>query len=382
MKKLVLLGATGSIGEQALEVIDHLDDWSLLAASCYSDIEGLKAAAERFEPQYLAVADEEKRLELKSQLSPGLDPEILTGESGYEELAALSAADMVINAIVGAAGLKPTLAAIEADNRLGLANKESLVTGGSLVAEMLEESSSELLPVDSEHNALFQLLACEERDSVHRLILTASGGPFFGYSRQELEDVSVEQALDHPSWDMGSKITIDSATLMNKGLEVIEARWLFDFNYDKINVMVHPESIVHSLIELKDSTILAEMGEPDMKMPIQHVLTHPHRRKSSGGFFDLAGKNLNFHTPDLEAFPCLKLAYECGRKGQSYSVVLNAVNEVAVEAFLAGRIGFMGIPRCIESMLSAHEPVILKSVEEILALDHRIRNKAEEVIEN
>ncbi|SDL61030.1 1-deoxy-D-xylulose-5-phosphate reductoisomerase [Halarsenatibacter silvermanii] len=380
MKKLVLLGATGSIGEQTLEILAKKDDWSLLAASCCSDIEGLLEIINRFQPKYAAAISEEKAHSLEKRAKID-NLEVLAGEPGYNRLAGLAEADLVINAIMGAAGLKPTLKALRSGQRLGLANKESLVTGGSLISQAADKKDAELLPVDSEHNAIFQLLEGKNSGEVRRLVLTASGGPFHGYSRSQLADVDVAEALDHPNWDMGSKITIDSATLMNKGLEVIEARWLFDFNYDKIDVMVHPESIVHSLIELTDNTFQAELGAPDMKKPIEYVISYPDRSESSSDF-DLFGRELSFKKPDRSTFPCLDLAYESGRREKGYPVVLNAANEMAVAAFLDENLNFMRIPAVIETMLAEHDPVDLKTAGEILELDRQVRQEAREVIAN
>ncbi len=380
MKNLVLLGATGSIGQQTLEVLSELEDWNLLAATCYSDVNSMKKIIGKFEPDYTAVGTEESYYKLINNLASKNSPEIFLGDDGFSRLAALKSADLVINAIVGAAGLKPTLAALRTDQTLGLANKESLVIGGKLVNKLLSENNSSILPIDSEHNALFQLMQGKDKKQIKNLILTASGGPFLGYSRKDLKDVDVDAALDHPNWDMGNKITIDSATLMNKGLEVIEAHWLFNYSYDKIEVIVHPESIVHSMVELIDGTLLAEMGKPDMKTPIQYVMSYPHRKKRADSL-NLRGKELKFLQPDLETFPCLKLAYESGEKGGSYPVVLNAANEIAVEAFLQEKLDFLAIPEFIEKMLDKHESRELNKEEEILAMDCKIRSKAKEVME-
>ncbi len=382
MKNLVLLGATGSIGRQTLSVLSELSDWNLLAATCYSDIESLNNIIDNFAPDYAAVGTEEAYNKLKEEGLRENEPEFLVGEEGFSRLAALKKADLVLNAIVGTAGLKPTLSALRAEQTLGLANKESLVIGGEVVEDLLSENDSEILPVDSEHNALFQLLEGKDPASIKRLILTASGGPFLGYDRDELKEVNVAEALDHPNWDMGNKITIDSATLMNKGLEVIEARWLFNYSYDKIDVIVHPESIVHSMIELIDGSWLAELGEPDMQIPIQYVMTYPQRKVRNKSSLQLMGKELKFLQPDLETFPCLKLAYESGKKGKSYPIVLNTSNEIAVDAFLQRKLDFLAIPSFIETMLESHDPIEITNEEEILALDCKIRERGKEVVEN
>jgi len=351
--------------------------------SCYQSVEALAARASECRPPKLAVADSAAASSLKEKLPADYQPEILTGSAGYEELAALPDVDVVLNSIVGAAGLKPSLAAARLGKRLALANKESLVIGGRILMPLLRDTGGEIIPVDSEHNAIYQLLENRRQEEVENLILTASGGPFRGYSSEELEDVTLEDALDHPNWDMGSKITIDSATLMNKGLEVIEAHWLFGFSYDKIKVVVHPQSIIHSLIEMIDGSLLAELGQPDMKIPIQHALTHPERENAVSEKLNLTAiPELTFQEPDTESFPALKLAYQAGRQSQGYPVVLNAANEVAVSAFLEKKIAFLEISYIIEEMLDRHRPVDLKESDDILALDQQTRRRTREFIAN
>ncbi len=382
IKKATILGATGSIGIQALEVIEKLENWEIAGMSCFQNVESLADQAARFRPPRLAVADSAAASSLKKNLPAGYQPDILTGSAGYEELAALPDVDVVLNAIVGAAGLKPSLAAARLGKRLALANKESLVIGGRILMPLLRDTGGEIIPVDSEHNAIFQLLEGRQQEEIENLILTASGGPFRGYSTASLEKVTLEDALDHPNWDMGSKITIDSATLMNKGLEVIEAHWLFGFSYDKIKVVVHPQSIIHSLIELIDGSLLAELGQPDMKIPIQHAFTHPNRQNAVSDKLALTEiTELTFQEPDTESFPALKLAFQAGRQGQGYPVVLNASNEVAVSAFLQKRIAFLEISYIIEEMLEKHQPVDLKESDEILELDRQTRRKTKEFID-
>ncbi len=383
IKKITILGATGSIGTQALEVIEKLENWEIAGMSCFQSVETLAARAARYRPSKLAVADSAAASSLKENLPAGYQPEILTGSAGYEELAALPDIDVVINSIVGAAGLKPSLAAARLGKRLALANKESLVIGGRILMPLMRDTGGEIIPVDSEHNAIFQLLEGRQQEEVENLILTASGGPFRGYSTADLKEVTLEDALDHPNWDMGSKITIDSATLMNKGLEVIEAHWLFGFSYDKIKVVVHPQSIIHSLIEMIDGSLLAELGQPDMRIPIQYALTHPNRQNALSDKLALTEiTELTFQEPDTESFPALKLSYQAGRQGQGYPVVLNAANELAVSAFLQKKIAFLEISYIIEEMLERHQPVDLKESDEILDLDQQTRRETTKFIEN
>ncbi len=383
MKKITILGATGSIGTQALEVIKDLENWQVKALSCFKNHEKLLAQALKYRPEELAVADDKSKNELAAKLPSDYNPNILTGAKGYERLAALPEVDIVLNAIVGAAGLKPSLAAARLGKRLALANKESLVIGGEILLPLINDTGGEIIPVDSEHNAIFQLLEGKEKEEVARLILTASGGPFHGWDKNKLSRVTVEDALDHPNWDMGSKITIDSATLMNKGLEVIEAHWLFGFSYDKIKVVVHPQSIIHSLIELIDGSYLAELGQPDMRLPIQHALSYPARQSIISSNLKLTEiSELTFFKPDTDNFPALNLAYEAGRKKQGYPVVLNAANEIAVAAFLQKKIAFLDISYIIKEMMGKHQPVDLKESDEILALDEEVRAKSLELINN
>ena len=381
MKNLVLLGSTGSIGEQTLDVLEKLDNWNLKGISCYKSIDKISKQAIKFRPDYIAIYDEADLKDLKESFPADYNPEILLGVSGFAKLAGLNDIDMVINAIVGAAGLEPSYNAIINGNKLGLANKESLVIGGNLIIPLAKEKNVDIIPIDSEHNAIFQLLNGKERDEVSRLILTASGGPFYGYSADEIENVTVEDALDHPNWDMGSKISIDSATLMNKGLEVIEAYWLFEYSYDKIDVVIHPQSIIHSMIELVDGSILAELGTADMRTPIQYALKYPNRGSNIAGKLNLNEiSRLEFDSPDIKTFPALRLAYESGKSGKGYPIVLNAANEIAVKAFLDKRIGFTDISKVISKMLDNHDSGEFNTLDEILNLNRTVRNMTEEVI--
>ena len=366
---LVILGATGSIGSQALEVAARLGvPIAAIAARTGSD--HLAEIAAKHPGCLVGVTaptgDEELRFRAMFGKRVRFGPEALV------ELAA-SAECVVVNGVVGFAGLPATLSALAAGNRLALANKESLVAAGPIVLEALARSAGDLIPVDSEHSALFQCLVGEQRPAVRKLVLTASGGPFNGRTAEELATVTPEQALNHPTWSMGPRITVDSATLVNKGLEVIEAHYLFGIPFDDIEVVVHPQSIVHSLVEFVDGSFKAHLGEPDMRIPIQYAITYPDRRPGTAERFELAGRDLTFRTPDRAAFPALDLAYEAGRRGGSAPAAFNAADEVAVRAFLEGRLGFQGIPMIIEQTLAATgwEPVA--TVEDVLAADREAR---------
>jgi 1-deoxy-D-xylulose-5-phosphate reductoisomerase len=378
MKKITILGSTGSIGGQTLEVIDSLKNWQVKALTAYKNIELLEKQIKNYQPEFVVVVDAAAAAELKSKLKAD-KTEVLSGKESLK-IAASENVELVLNAIVGFAGLEPSIAAAEAANDIALANKESLVSGGSILTELVKEKGIKLLPVDSEHNAIFQLLKGHEKE-LDEILLTASGGPFFAYSKDELAGVSVEDALNHPNWEMGSKITIDSASLMNKGLEVIEAHWLFGSDYDDIKVLVHPQSIVHSMIRLVDGTVLAEMGSADMRMPIQYCLTYPERIASLGDKLELDKiAALEFFQADTEKFPNLKYAYTAGKAGGTYPAVLNAVNEVAVYSFLKGEIPFLAMSRVVASVLDQHQNILDPNLEEILNFDREARRLALEVI--
>ncbi len=352
---LVILGSTGSIGTQTIRVCQQLGIRVLgLAAGRNKELLYQQALSVR--PEIISLADAADALEIKQRLaSQGLQPEVLSGPEGNLAVAAWPGADTVVAAMVGVAGLEPVLAAVRTGKTIALANKETLVAGGQLVMDRIKQSGSHLYPVDSEHSAIWQCLAAAPENSLEKIFLTASGGPFRGRSRAELASVSVQEALDHPTWQMGGKITIDSATLMNKGLEVIEAHWLFDCPGDKIEVVVHPQSIIHSMIELKDGSILAQMGFPDMGLPIQLALTWPQRLPSASRPFDpFSAGPLTFEPPDLATFPLLGLAYAALAQGGLMPAVLNAANEVAVNSFLAGRISFNDIARLVETCLDLY----------------------------
>ena len=382
MKKIAILGSTGSIGVNALDVVSkNPEQLEVVALAAGRNLEVLKGQIERFRPKIVSVLDKEHAGRLKAMFGKASLPDILWGEEGARSVASAPGADMVLSAIVGAAGLVPTLEAIEAGKDIALANKETLVTAGPLVVERARSRGVRIIPVDSEHSAVFQCIEGNSEKSVGRVILTASGGPFLRASRTELETVRISDALNHPNWKMGRKITIDSATMMNKGLEVIEARWLFGVDYERIDVVIHPQSIVHSLVEFIDGSVLAQLGLPDMRGPISYALFYPERMP--GGFppFDLSKVGrLEFQPPDLERFPCLRLGYEAGRAAGTMPAVMNAANEVAVNAFLEEKIPFQSIARVIEEVMSRHAPADVSSLEAVLEADAQARRQAEEIL--
>ncbi|MBW4887585.1 MAG: 1-deoxy-D-xylulose-5-phosphate reductoisomerase [Bacillus sp. (in: Bacteria)] len=375
MKNICLLGATGSIGEQTLDVIKaHDDKFQLTAMSFGKNAEKAAEIIETFKPKYVSVGDEHTYEALK-QHSFSYTFKTGIGEESLIEAAVSPEADVVVNALVGSVGLLPTLKAMEHKKTVALANKETLVTAGHIVKEHAQTYDVPLLPVDSEHSAIFQALQGENPKHIKRLIVTASGGSFRDRTRQELEGVTVEEALNHPNWSMGAKITIDSATMMNKGLEVIEAHWLFDLPYDRIDVLLHKESIIHSMVEFHDRSVIAQLGTPDMRVPIQYALSYPERLP-----FDEAKSlelwqvgQLNFAQADFERFRCLQFAYESGKIGGTMPTVLNAANEEAVAAFLSGRISFLGIEDIIEKALERHQVIAKPSLQEIREVDKDAR---------
>lgn len=373
MKKISLLGATGSIGVQTLDIIrEHPAEFKLVSLSAGRNLDLVRKAVAEFQPEYVSVQEKGDSDKLKAEF-PGL--KIGYGPTGLEEAAVYSNADILVNAVLGSVGLSPTLKAIEAGKTIAIANKETLVTAGHLVMEAAKKHGVPILPVDSEHSAIYQALQGEEAKNIEQLILTASGGSFRDRTREELVGVTVSEALNHPNWSMGAKITIDSATMMNKGLEVIEAHWLFSMPYDQISVLLHKESIIHSMIEFHDSSIIAQLGTPDMRVPIQYALTYPDRLPlPSGKRLNLAeiGK-LNFAQMDFDRFRCLKFAFDAGRAGGTMPTVLNAANEAAVAAFLEGRITFLQIENLIEKMLNSHENILNPDLETIKAIDEKIR---------
>ncbi|MDP2303282.1 MAG: 1-deoxy-D-xylulose-5-phosphate reductoisomerase [Ignavibacteria bacterium] len=373
MKKIVLLGSTGSIGVNTLEVVKNFPDkFSIEALSVNSNIELLKEQINLFSPKIVAVNDILKADELRSQI--GNTCKILTGEDGLKEIAATCDYDIFVGAMVGFAGLAPTLEAIKRGKRIALANKETLVVAGEMVTHLIKEHNAELIPVDSEHSAIFQCLIGEKTKEVEKIILTASGGPFLHRSKDELKTVTIEDALNHPNWKMGSKITIDSATMMNKGLEVIEAYWLFGLSKNKFEVVIHPQSIIHSMVEFVDGSIKAQLSMPDMKLPIQFALTYPERLPANHvqTKFHVI-KNLTFFEPDFYKFECLKLAYDVLEVGGTAPCILNASNEVAVEKFLNGKIGFTKIPYIISKSLEKIENHKHPAIDQIFECDKETR---------
>jgi 1-deoxy-D-xylulose-5-phosphate reductoisomerase len=377
-RRLLILGSTGSIGTQALEIVQRADDLELVGLCAESSWELLLEQARAHGVQRIALADDTAAARAAEAWTDG---EVLSGAEGLVRLVTDSGADLVLNALVGAAGLGPTVATLGEGIDLALANKESLVVGGELVTQLAEATGAQLIPVDSEHSALFQLIAGEAAGTVERLVLTASGGPFRGRPRAELESVTIEQALAHPTWDMGGKITIDSATLMNKGLELIEAHHLFGVPYERIDVVVHPQSIVHSLIHLVDGASLAHLGYPDMRVPIAYALHHPDRVDVPVRTLDLAEVGaLTFEPVDLQAFPCLSLARQAATAGGTAPCVLNAANEVAVHAFLEGRLGFSGIAEVIERALERLGAAPVHSFDSLYQADREAREAAAELV--
>ena len=367
-KTISILGSTGSIGRQSLEVIAALG-FSVGALTAHSSVDLLERQARRFKPKLVALIDPIAAADLKVRLAD-TDIRVLSGMDGVVEAATLTEAGAVVTAVVGVAGLVPTLAAIDAGKRIALANKETLVCAGELVMARALEKGAEIIPVDSEHSALFQSLEGNSRGEVKRLILTASGGPFFGRKREELLNVTRAQALKHPNWSMGAKITIDSATMMNKGLEFIEAMRLYDMPPEKIAVVIHRESIIHSLVEYCDGAVLAQLGAPDMRLPIQYALTWPDRVPGPADLLDLLTCGpLHFAAPDLDAFPCLDLAIQAAKTGGTAPAAMNGANEVAVARFLADEIGFYDIPRLVEETLAQVPVVRAPGLEDILAAD-------------
>ncbi|NLN17972.1 MAG: 1-deoxy-D-xylulose-5-phosphate reductoisomerase [Firmicutes bacterium] len=378
MMRLAILGSTGSIGRNTLDVVDrHSELFSVEALAAGSNIDLLVKQAEKYHPSVVCIGDSRLVPELRQRLAAHI--RIVAGDEGLIECASLPDVDTVVSAVVGARGLAPTYAAATCGKRICLANKEALVAGGSLVTAAVNQHGGQLLPVDSEHSAIFQCLQAGD-GSFYRLYLTASGGPFRTTPAERLPYVTAIDALRHPTWNMGSKITIDSATLMNKGLEIIEAHWLFDASFDDIHVVVHPQSIVHSMVEFVDGSIIAQLGAPDMRLPIQVALMHPQRLYSPVKRLDPRQMgDLSFESPDTERFPSLDLAYAAGRTGGTMPAVLNAANEVAVELFLQGEIRFTDIPRIVEQCMKDHTAREPNSIDEVLDVDRQARIRAREV---
>ena len=378
MKRLTILGSTGSIGSNALKVVAaHPEAYRIVGLAAGRNVELLAAQVERFQPSAVAIRDAQQAEALRSRLGKRGNTKVYAGMEGFIQVATWEEADTVLSAVTGSAGLTPTYAAIQAGKEIALANKETMVMAGSLVMEEAKRRNVPILPVDSEHSAILQSLQGHPREDVKRVILTASGGPFRDLPLEAMGPVSPEQALKHPNWNMGRKITIDSATLMNKGLEVIEAKWLFGLSMDQIAVLVHPQSIVHSMVEYKDGSIVAQLGVPDMITPISYALSYPHHVETSLPSLKLEEVGtLTFALPDRQKFMCLDLAFEAGQIGGSMPAVLNAANEVAVDHFLEGRIGFLDIPMLIKKTMEAHRPFPIDSIEKVMEADRWARQAA------
>ncbi len=383
MKKISILGSTGSIGTQALDVIAHNQDkFKVTALSCAKSLPLLCRQIEEFSPEAVAVKDETDAKELADKYK---DLEVFWGAEGLKNIASMESCDMVLNSLMGMKGLEPTMAAIESGKDIAFANKETLVAGGQLVMDAVKKHGVAMLPVDSEHSAIFQSLQGNQDNEIRRILLTASGGPFRGYSLEQLEQVSLEQALNHPNWSMGSKITIDSATMMNKGLEVIEARWLFDVPLEKIQVVVHPQSILHSAVEYMDSSVIGQMGNPDMRIPIAYAFSYPERMDLSDvtqplDLFSLK-EGMSFYPADRSVFKTIDLAYEACREGGSCPVVLNGANEVLVDLFLHGKIRFIDIQNFLIQMMEVHQTKRNLDLETILEEDMRGREDVRKLVE-
>jgi 1-deoxy-D-xylulose-5-phosphate reductoisomerase len=382
-KRIAVLGSTGSIGTQALEVIsNNPDKFEIEVLTAQKNVDLLIDQALRLRPKHVVITDKQKYSKLKNDLS-GLPVKVHTGEDSLKKVVNLDSVDMVLTAIVGFAGLFPTISAIQTGKDIALANKETLVVAGELVTRLAHENKVSLLPVDSEHSAIFQCLAGENKNTVEKIYLTASGGPFRGMSYNELQKVTKEQALLHPNWDMGNKITIDSATLMNKGLEVIEAKWLFSIEPAKIEIVVHPQSIIHSIVQFKDGSMKAQMGLPDMRLPIQYALSYPERIKSDFprfSFFDYP--QLTFEKPDFKIFRNIKLAYDALEKGGNMPCILNAANETVVKAFLEDKITFIKIPEIIEETMNKASYINNPSLDDYSESDDEARYIAGQLIKS
>ena len=369
MKKIAILGSTGSIGTQTLEVVKNNGDIKVTALAAGNNIDLLEKQIREFSPKLVAVWKEEKANELKERIKD-LDVKVVHGMDGLIEVSVEKEAEILVTAIVGMIGIRPTIEAIKAGKDIALANKETLVTAGHIVMSLAEEKGVKILPVDSEHSAIFQSLQGNDGNKISKILLTASGGPFRGRKTEELKDIQVEDALKHPNWEMGRKITIDSSTMVNKGLEVIEAKWLFGVDVDKVQVVVQPKSIIHSMVEYEDGAVIAQLGTPDMKLPIQYALYYPERRYLPGDRLDFATlTEICFEKPDMDTFYGLKLAYEAGRVGGSLPTVLNAANERAVAMFLDRKIGYLDIPMIIKTCMENHKLIENPTLEDILSTE-------------
>ena len=382
MKNITLLGSTGSIGTNALKLIEaNQDKYRVIALSAGKNIDLLEEQVQRFRPKVVALLEEGLAEALRRRLSGDIKTEVLSGRDGFVSLASLNEVDTVISAMTGAAGLIPTYAAVEAGKYIALANKETMVTAGELVMRRAREKGVSILPIDSEHCAILQCLQGHSREDLKRVVLTASGGPFREFSLEMMASVTPKQALRHPNWEMGKKITIDSATLMNKGLETIEAKWLFELEMNQIGIVVHPQSIVHSMVEYKDGSIIAQMGVPDMMTPISYALSYPRHFETHLPFLELEELgSVSFEKCDMKRFKCLELALQAADIGGSMPAVMNGANEIAVEAFLRNMITFLQIPLLIEKTMDAHEAYHLDSIENVLEADIWAREKGRAIL--
>ncbi|MCL5773858.1 MAG: 1-deoxy-D-xylulose-5-phosphate reductoisomerase [Firmicutes bacterium] len=376
MKNISILGSTGFIGRQALEVIEAFPErFSVKALAGGKNWQLLAGQAKLYKPEVVAISEERHFQDLKKALS-GLRIKVLFGDEGIKEVASFPSSNLVLASIVGVAGMLPVIEALKSGKDIALANKEALVVGGKLVNALAEKNKSKIIPVDSEHSAIFQCLKGEKKEDVRRIILTSSGGPFRDWDSKKIKKVKAEDALNHPTWKMGNKITIDSATLMNKGFEVIEAHWLFGLDYSRIDVVIHPQSIIHSLVEFTDGSCLAQLSPPDMRLPIQYALGFPGRLPKIWKALDLVKLgSLTFEEPRRENFPCLDLAYRAGKTGGTALAVVNAANEAAVDLFLKGKIKFTGIAEIIEKSLEAHNTVKNPDIEDLIEADRQTRNR-------
>ena len=383
MKNLSILGSTGSIGRNALEIVEMFPErFSVKALTAKNNTTLLARQVERLDPEIAVVFDESRALELKSLLKSGSGVEIMYGQDGYKNAATHDSVDMVVTAVVGSAGLIPTIAAIEAGKNIALANKETLVMAGEIVVKRAAINSAKILPIDSEHSAIFQCIAGNRRQDLDKILLTASGGPFLDRPENEFVKIRPQDALNHPTWRMGKKVSVDSATLMNKGLEVIEAKYLFGVSQEMIEVLIHPQSLIHSMVSFKDGAVMAQLGIPDMKGAIAYALSYPERLALDQPLPDFAGIGaLTFEKPDLNKFPCLDLAYKACQTGETLPAVLNAANEVAVQAFLKQHVPFVTIPEVIEKIMESHTVVTDPALDDILESDRWAREQARNLID-
>lgn len=372
MRKIAILGTTGSIGTQTLSIVREKKDLDVVAMSCGSNIDLFEKQIREFKPSLVSVGNEDKALELRKKIAD-LNVEVLSGMDGLIAVSTIPEAEIVVTAIVGMLGIRPTISAINAGKDIALANKETLVTAGHIIMPLSREKNISILPVDSEHSAIFQSLQGNYHNNIHKILLTASGGPFRGFSSEKLEKVTLEDALKHPNWEMGKKITIDSATMVNKGLEVMEAKWLFGVDLDRIEVVVHPQSILHSAVEYDDGAVVGQLGLPDMRLPIQYALYYPKRLPMTGDYLDLfAVKDMTFEKPDLDVFVGLKYAYEAQRCGGNMPTIFNAANEKAVALFLDKKIGFVDIYRLINESMNSIEFIDNPDLDEILYTESEV----------